>query len=167
MKPEDLITYCGVYGGTCARWCDSALFIRLAKALAEISDGHGFQHWMPKEVKEFDYNEFRKGLDFFGREDSWLVCRKCCKGGDSNPGCAIRKCCQQHEVDICFECSDFPCDTVKGNVRMIQYAAQYRKLGRNEWLQQQVEKAKQGFELHTDKHYQIWSGTHPPTLDKK
>jgi len=45
---------------------------------------------MPLEVKEFDYAEFRKGLDFFSREDTWLVCREGCKGGGGGPPDCVR-----------------------------------------------------------------------------
>jgi len=162
MKPEDLITYCGGYGGTCARWCEYTAFRDLAAVLAEWLDAQGYHHWMPSEVEEFDYGEFRKGLDFFGKEDTWLVCRKCCKGGDSNPNCEIRNCCKSHDVEVCFDCDEFPCEKVKDNTGMIERAREYDRLGKHEWLRQQVEKAKKGFEGHTEKYYQIWAEKHPP-----
>lgn len=163
MKPEQLITYCGVYGGTCARWCGYTEFRELATFFAEWVDSQGFPHWMPGSVKEFNYAEFIKGLDFFSKEDTWLVCQKCCKGGDGRPECEIRNCCQERELDICFDCGEFPCDKVKENTRMIERANEYKKLGKDEWLRQQVEKANQGFELHTEKYYQIWAREYLPT----
>jgi hypothetical protein len=65
---------------------------------------------MPGAVKEFDYTEFRKGLGFFADPDSWLVCRNACKGGNGGPPFCVRNCCEQHKVDICFECEEFPCE---------------------------------------------------------
>jgi hypothetical protein len=158
MKPIDLIDYCG----TCARWHENLAFRKLASALAELADGHGLHHWMPDVVKEFDYTEFRNALDFLTKKENWFVCRKGCKAGDSNPYCEIRKCCQEHELDICFDCSEFPCDKVKGNTEIIERAKEYRKLGKEEWLCQQIEKAKKGYEHHTEKYYRIWVGKHPP-----
>ena len=70
MKPADLIGYCGVYCGTCARWCENPALRQLATALAELVDAHGFYYWMPEVVKEFDYAEFRKALDFFSQENT-------------------------------------------------------------------------------------------------
>jgi len=157
MKSGDLITYCGAYGGTCARWRGYTVFRDLAAVFAEWVDTQGYQYWMPTEVKEFDYTEFRKALDFFSKKDTWLVCQKCCKGGDANPDCEIRKCCKNRGLDVCFDCSEFPCDKVRGDTKMIERAKEYKKLGKDEWLQQQIEKAKQGFELHTEKYYQIWA----------
>lgn len=162
MKPEDLITYCGGYCSYCARWHEHAAFIQLAGALAELADAHGYQYWMPTEVKEFDYNEFRKALDFFSKKDSWLVCRKRCKQGDGNPLCEIRKCCQERGLDICFECDELPCDRVKENVKMIERAKEYKELGKEEWLRRQIDKAEKRYEAHTKKYYRICVDKEPP-----
>lgn len=161
MEPEDLITYCGIYGGTCARWCEYAVFRDLITLLSEWVDASGLRHWMPTEVKEFDYAEFRKALDFFSKHDTWYVCRRCCKGGDGKPDCEIRKCCKDRGLDLCFDCSEFPCRIVQENPKMVGRAKEYRQLGREEWLLQQIEKAQQGFEHHTEKYYQIWANECP------
>jgi hypothetical protein len=155
MNPEELITYCGVYGGSCARYAGFTAFRDAARLLAEIADSHGFQHWMPGEVEEFDYKEFRKGLDFFAIDDSWLVCAKCCKGGGVGPPNCVRDCCIQHGVDICFECDEFPCKRVKGNAAILERAEEYFRLGREEWLRRAEERARQGFEFHTGKYYEV------------
>ena len=49
---------------------------------------------------------------------------------------------------------------------MIERAEEYKKLGKDEWLRQQVEKAEQGFELHTEKYYQILARAHPLTQNR-
>ena len=153
MKPEDLITYCGCYGGSCARWCGYTEFRHSARILAEWVDAMGCQYWMPTEVKEFDFTEFRKALDFFGGEDTWFVCRKCCRGGDSYPECPVRKCCVERGILLCFECDEFPCEKTQSLGGLVGRAEEYRELGREEWLRRQVEEAEQGFELHTKKYY--------------
>ncbi|TET45828.1 DUF3795 domain-containing protein [candidate division TA06 bacterium] len=162
MKSEDLIAYCGVSCGTCARWCDYSEFRTLAAVLAEWVDAQGYQFWMPTYAKDFDYTEFRKGLDFFSRNDTWLVCHNCCKGGDGNPECEIRKCCEKRGLNLCFDCEEFPCDKVERDKKMVKRGEKYRELGKDEWVRQQAEKAKQGFELHTGKYYQIYAKEHPP-----
>jgi len=68
VREEDLVTYCGGYCGTCARWCGYAKFRDLVVLLAEWVDAQGFQYWLPREMREFDYEEFRKGLDFLRQE---------------------------------------------------------------------------------------------------
>ena len=157
MKDEHLLTYCGVHGATCARWHGSTQFREFAESLGEIADGHGFQHWMPHAVKEFDYAQFRKGLEFFSRDDTWLVCRKCCRGGDG-PQCRTRDCCRARGVDVCFECGEFPCDTIGDHSAITERARRYRELGRAAWLREQAELASQGYEHHTGKCYQ-WNVT--------
>ena len=162
MREEDLITYCGGYCGTCARWCGYTEFRDLVALLAEWVDAQGFQHWMPQETQEFDYGEFRKGLDFFGKNDTWLVCHKGCKGGDGNPECEIRRCCRERGLEICFDCGDFPCARVREDSEVIERARQYKAQGKLEWLRLQVESANRGFEGHTKKYYQVNATGNPP-----
>lgn len=156
MEPERLITYCGVYGGCCARYIGYTAFREAARLLAEVADSHGFQFWMPGEVKEFDYAEFRKGLDFFGRDDTWLVCRECCRGGGVGPPDCVRDCCVEHGVDVCFDCEEYPCERVEGDEAMLERGEEYHRLGRDEWLRRAEEKAVRGYEHHTKKYYQIF-----------
>ena len=110
VSPEDLICYCGYYGGSCAIWCEYPHFRKLADLLAEWVDSMGCGYWMPGYIKDFDYNEFRKGLEYFGREKDGLICTKCCKGGEGNPFCKIRECCKEKELEVCFDCDVFPCE---------------------------------------------------------
>jgi len=162
LQPEDLITYCGHYGGNCSRWCENTVFRDLSKLLLELADAHGYEHWMPSMVSDFDYNEFRKGLDFFSKKNSWLICFKCCQGEDGRPDCPVRDCCRKKGVALCFDCDDFPCDMVKDDKKMIARAEEYKKLGKERWLKQEVEKAKKGFELHSGKYYSIRAKDKPP-----
>jgi hypothetical protein len=152
---EDLTTYCGVYGGTCAYHIGHNALRETASLLSEIVDALGFPNWMPEIVKDFDFKEFYKGLAFFSDPESWLVCTKCCKDGKGRPDCPMRNCCRERGLDICFDCDEFPCDKVAGDSRMIQRGEEYKKLGKDEWWRTQVEKAKLGFEHHTEKYYQI------------
>ena len=162
MKDENLITYCGGYGGSCARWCGYTQFRELVTLVAEWVDAQGYQHWMPQQTPEFNYNEFRKGLEFFSKNDSWLVCERCCSGGDGNPACEIRKCCKKHGLEVCFDCDEFPCVKTGKEPDMIERFRQYKTLGRIDWLRQQAEKARQGFEGHTQKYYQVKASKNPP-----
>ena len=162
MKPDDLICYCGVYGGTCARWEGYEGFRQLARVLGEWCDCQGFTHWMPDAVQEFDYEEFRKGVEFFSKDDSWLVCHKCCVGGDGYPECDIRRCCQERGYTICFDCPEFPCAKAEQRPGMVERAEEYRRLGPGKWLQNQVRKAEQGFELHLGRYVSLRVGEDPP-----
>ena len=155
MRPEDLITACGHYGGTCARYVGYTAFRDAAALLAELADAHGFRHWMPGTVKEFDYAEFRAGLEFFRRDDTWFVCQACCKGADGGPPGCPRECCEEHGIDVCYECQEFPCEKVAGDAAMMARAEEYTRLGREEWLRQAAQNAAQGCELHTGRYYRV------------
>ena len=162
MEPEDLTTYCGGFCGTCARFLGYTAFRDAAALLAELADAHGFRYWLPEEVKEFSYAEFRKGLDFFADPDSWLVCKKGCRGGDGGPPFCVRDCCKEHGIDTCYDCSEFPCARTRAFSRIENSAKEYAELGRAEWLRRQVRSADDGFEAHTGKYYQVRTSAAPP-----
>lgn len=162
MKPEDLMTYCGGFCGTCARSVSYTAFRDAAALLAELADAHGFQHWMPEAAKEFSYSEFRKGLEFFADPDSWLVCKRGCRAGDGGPPFCVRECCRQHNVDVCFDCGDFPCDKTRPFEGIEKRGEEYAELGRAEWLRRRANMARRGFEAHTGKYYHVKRSATPP-----
>jgi len=155
MEPERLVTYCGLYGACCARYLGHRPFRQAAEIVAEICDAHGFHAWMPQVVTEFDYGEFRKGIEFFRRDDTWFVCEGCCKGGGGGPPDCVRKCCVERGVELCFECGEFPCARAAKDAALLARGEEYRRLGREEWLRRQIERAEQGYELHTRWRYRI------------
>ena len=167
MDDKDALNYCGAYCGQCALYTGFTALREAASLIGEISDTHGLQNWipgafMPDAENKFDYDEFRKGLAFFSDPESWYTCRRGCKAGDGWPDCPMRKCCRERGLDICFDCGDFPCKKAEWHPGMIKRAEEYKKLGRDEWLRQQEEKANQGFELYTGKYYQVRAGKSPP-----
>lgn len=114
--------------------------------------------WMPKNVKEFNYSEFRKGLEYIGFQKK-LICTECCRGTKvslaQNPKCEIKNCCQKQNIDICFECQNFPCDFIAKNENILKKAKEYQKLGVKKWLEEQIRKAEAGYEGHTGKYYKL------------
>ena len=162
MVDKDLMTYCGVYGGTCAYYIGRTVLRETASQLSELADALGFQYWMPERVKDFDYREFHKGLAFLSDPESWFVCIKCCRDGYGRPDCPMRNCCRERGLDICFDCEEFPCKKIKWDARALERAEEYKKLGKDEWWRAQEEKANQGFEHHTGKYYRMRAGKNPP-----
>lgn len=45
---------------------------------------------------------------------------------------------------------------------MTENAKEYKKLGKDKCLELQVKKAKEGYELHTGKYYELWINKHSP-----
>lgn len=155
MNPEKLMTYCGGYCGTCARWKEFSAFRAAATLLAELTDAHSFEHWLPQVATEFDYAEFRKGLSFFADSESWLVCSEPCREGSCGPPFCVRDCCREHRVDVCWECKEYPCEKAEGNAPLIEGVASFRELGKEEWIGRRAEAAAQGYEAHTGMYYRV------------
>ena len=132
---QDLVTYCGVYGGTCAYYIGHSALRETALLLYEITNAIGFQHWMPERVKDFDYNEFHKGLAFSSDPESRSFYTKCCKDSSGRPDCPMRNCRRERGLDICFDCDEFPYDIVAGDPRMIRRGKECRETGKDEWWQ--------------------------------
>jgi hypothetical protein len=172
MESKDLVTYCGGYCGECALFPGFTALREAALILGELIDTHGLQNWIPEAwtpdawtpdaENKFDFAEFRKGLTFFSAPESWYACRECCKSGGGWPECPMRKCCREREIDICFDCGDFPCSKVKWNPIMIKRGDEYKKLGKGEWLREREKNANQGFELYAGKYYQVRAVENPP-----
>jgi len=161
MNIDDLIGYCGAYARACARWREHPHFRQLARVMAESVDAQGYRSWLPDTAPGFDYEEFRKGLDFFGSDGGPVVCVRCCKGGDGPADCAIRLCCRERGHELCFDCEEFPCGNIRDNAAVLKRGEEYHALGRDEWLRRQVTMAEQGFELHTGKYYRVYADQRP------
>jgi hypothetical protein len=106
-KDEHLIAYCGLYCGDCfghkgiiadlardlRKELREAHFDKTAEALSDIS--------FFKEYKS--YKECYKVLGAMVR----FRCSKVCRVGGGPPFCKMRKCCQQKNIQGCWECAEF------------------------------------------------------------
>jgi hypothetical protein len=71
-----------------------------------------------------------------------------CKDGGGNPGCAIRICAKDKEVDVCALCEEYPCDKIsafRGYPEMIQDNELIRTQGMEAWANLQDEHRKNNF----------------------
>ncbi len=94
------ICYCGLYCENCAV---KVKVEPASKTLYEEMKKAGFEdviHMIPDGDK---FWSFLKGMVVGG------VCVSC-KEGSGNPGCAIRICAKEKNVEICALCKDYPCD---------------------------------------------------------
>ena len=82
-QERELASPCGIYCGACTMYraaSDSALAQKLAQAMGKTAD-----------------------------EVACIGCRPKFKRGDDMSGCDIFGCTQEKNVEICYECPDFPC----------------------------------------------------------
>lgn len=102
---RSLVAYCGLYCGDCFNYkgeiADLARDLR--KKLREVKFNKISQP-LSKYLKEFkDYDVCYTVLGAMVK----LRCKKTCRNGGGPPFCKIRKCCQQKNIQGCWECDEF------------------------------------------------------------
>lgn len=108
MSPDAaLISYCGLYCGECI--IRTGKIAELAEALAEQLQSCRFEKYanglsqLEVSLKPLaHYAEFSAVLDSL----SELRCPEICKNGGGSSACKIRKCCQEKEMESCWQCEE-------------------------------------------------------------
>lgn len=102
MSDLTYVTYCGLY----CKLCDTYSRIpQQASALRKTLLKGGFEYFGSYVMDGF--KEFWAGLEQLGKVDSSF---NGCRGGCGDPGCNIRKCAQEHNVELYSSCNDYPCN---------------------------------------------------------
>jgi hypothetical protein len=136
---ERYICYCGLYCGNCiikARIVPAAekLLGEMRKAGFEgiiqfIPGGDGFWQFL-KDTAE---------------NRMFITCREGC--GD--PGCAIRMCAKEKNIDVCALCESYPCEHLAGILKKHPLMAQdnllIKEKGMEAWAKLQDERRAKGF----------------------
>ncbi len=89
--------------GACGIWCSSCVagngaLKELTKKYDEIITRYDLEDWAPKD---FDFKEFKKGLESI---QGMPLCPGCLKGG-GRPDCEIRECVSKKKINDCTECN--------------------------------------------------------------
>ena len=95
-----LIAYCGLYCGHCY---SRTHIVPTAKKLIEQMQAQGFESFGPYMP---DYIEFRRFMDMLIDADGCPGCRQ--DGG--SPGCNMRVCAREKQVEACPLCNEYPCE---------------------------------------------------------
>jgi hypothetical protein len=78
-----------------------------------------------------------------------------CREGSGNPGCAVRKCAREKNVEICALCENYPCDTFTAFFKAYPVLEQdnllLREKGMDAWLELQGERRAKGFSYSDNK----------------
>jgi len=78
-----------------------------------------------------------------------------CRDGSGNPGCAVRVCAKEKDVEMCAFCSEYPCDRFAaffaGYPRLEQDNALLRDKGWDAWANLQDDRQATGFSYSDDK----------------
>jgi hypothetical protein len=101
---NEYICYCGLYCGNCAVKVNVE---PASKTLYEEMKRAGFEEVMQFFPDGDKFWSFLKGMAVEG------VCISC-KAGSGNPGCKVRICAKEKNVEMCALCERYPCEHIAG-----------------------------------------------------
>ncbi len=156
-EAKKLVGYCGIYCGGCGIF-KGRIISMVANDLEELIKVWRYAEWVPKFGSiNFNFVEFQKGLAYLTKENSGCYCQEPCKDGGGVPGCEIKKCAENRGVEICFQCSDYPCEYVsqflKTHPEKAEECERFKKLGMEEWIRIQIQKVEKGYCQAARKYY--------------
>jgi hypothetical protein len=83
-----------------------------------------------------------------------------CRAGGGPPFCGIRKCARSRAVEICPQCSDYPCHRIEmlaeGYPTLVADGERMLKVGIEAWIEEQKDRARTGF-AYVDIRYHPYS----------
>ncbi len=94
---REQIGFCGIWCGSCV--VGNGTLRELTERYQEIIGAYGLEQWAPKD---FDHEEFRKGLTSIL---SIALCPGCLKGGGRD-NCEMKTCASNRNIDGCSECHE-------------------------------------------------------------
>ena len=100
VNVKDQIGYCGIWCGSCV--AGNGTLQVLTRKYKDLTETYDLKQWAPKE---FDYDEFAKGLKSIA---DMPACPGCLQGG-GNPQCEMRSCAQERSLDDCSRCAEEEC----------------------------------------------------------
>lgn len=134
-KESELVAYCGIY----CRLCDyyTGRIRDSVGNLLEVVKSHAELKLFADTAKAFDFENFVKGLEWLYNETS--PCVGGCRGGGGWKGCPLRKCCVERDVKLCYECNDFPCETLKKFPKRVKELNGIKNMGLESWIKRKLE----------------------------
>jgi len=139
-KKDDLklVTYCGLHCDLCS---SRGRMPKQASALRDTMRTEGWEYWGHTVPGFKDFWQFLNGM-------TDKPCPGCRQGGGP-PFCGIRKCARRKGLDLCIECTDWPCSRIDGlaagYTSLIADSERHKRIGTAKWLKEQKARAKTGF----------------------
>lgn len=135
QEKKRYISYCGSYCHTCD-WHTGRIKKTARATIDMIQEYDGFKRLFKDKV---DIDNLTKGLKKL--VDS-TICSGCKAETGANARCTIRMCCTSKGYDLCGECPDFPCETLKSNPGVIRFHCienlqEIEKIGLEAWIDKQ------------------------------
>ena len=133
------ICYCGLYCENCAV---KVKVEPAAKILYEEMKKAGFEEIIHMIPNSEGFWQFLKSMAEHG------VCVSC-KDGSGNPGCKVRLCAKEKNVEMCALCDSYPCENFtkffEGYPMLKHDNSILRKQGMDAWAKLQDERQARGF----------------------
>ncbi|MFX1563137.1 MAG: DUF3795 domain-containing protein [Promethearchaeota archaeon] len=134
------VSYCGKYLCSLCGYHRGA-FTEPAKHLYNLAKSYKSLRLIAGVNKTFDFDEFMKGLEWLASQEE--PCKGCRMGGGWSwwSDCPVRTCCMEKEIEFCYQCSEFPCKTLKKGPlkdrkqQVIEANLQLKKVGIKSWIQ--------------------------------
>jgi len=153
IEPKKYVGYCGVYCGGCGMLRGRTI-ARVAESLRELIEVYKFVHWVPEhEPIDFNFKDFKAGIDYFSDSAKGPYCQVPCKEGGGNPFCEVRKCAENRGIEFCFQCTEFPCDKLSLILKEHPDLVKIKEIGIEKWVEEEEKKAQIGYDCHTRKYY--------------
>jgi len=119
----------------------SGIICQTAKQMREFADLYGFEF---RSEGVFDFKQFVKALEWF------IENAECpgCKQGGGFPSCAVKKCCFEKGLRVCFECEEFPCSKTNdvADTDTTDRYRRFKEVGFERWVAEQTQKAREGYD---------------------
>lgn len=144
MKTKnDQYGICGIYCGQCPN--GNGRVKMMAGELKRLVDTVRY-NWVRDAVKSFEFDEFRKGLEWF----SVAQCSMCLNGGGAP--CENRKCASEKKLKSCLLCGDYPtCKHTEYQREWYPFVVdnynRVKQLGFERYLEEEEERARAGVDL--------------------
>jgi hypothetical protein len=142
---------CGVYCGQCANGNGRVKI--LAGELKRLVDTVRYD-WVKDVVKSFNFDEFRKGLEWFSDSQ----CPTCLSGGGAP--CENKKCAPKKSLQSCLLCNDYlTCKDTEYQRDVYPFVVEnfnrVKQVGFQKHLEEEEERAKAGIDLmgHLERRY--------------
>ncbi|MDR0456555.1 MAG: DUF3795 domain-containing protein [Treponema sp.] len=142
---EKYTCYCGLYCENCAVKVKIGPASRTLYEEMKKAGFEGIIHMMPEGDK---FWTFLKGMAENG------ICTSCKEGG-GNPGCAVRMCAKEKNIEMCALCESYPCEKFvkffEGYPVLKQDNLTLREEGISAWSKLQDDRQARGFTYSDEK----------------
>jgi hypothetical protein len=131
------ISFCGSYCHTCD-W-HTGKIRRIFQSALDALETYGFTKLLQGKA---DKENLKAGLEVIANSRICSGCKPEVANNPKDDRCRIRQCCFSKGFDLCSQCSDFPCDTLKENPGVIKFGCienlkQIKEQGLERWIDRQ------------------------------